>query len=77
MSAPQFLTEADLGDLLGAPEATVAEWRRRYRWPHFKVGRQVRFTEADVRAIEALHHVVGTKAAALPDQTALSAARSK
>jgi hypothetical protein len=52
-----FLTEADLAATLGETEEKVAEWRRRYGWPHIKIGRQVRFTEADVRAITAQHHV--------------------
>jgi uncharacterized protein YjcR len=72
----EFLTDADLGDMFGVHESKVAEWRRRYAWPHVKVGREVRYTDADVRAIAAKHHVEGSKAAALPGQTALSAARS-
>lgn len=72
-----FLTEADLAATLGETEEKVAEWRRRYGWPHIKIGRQVRFTEADVRAITAQHHVESGKPEALPGQTALSAARSR
>lgn len=72
-----FLTEADLAKKLGEPEAKVVEWRRRYNWPHLKIGRQVRYTESDLRAIEALHHVEGEKPGGLPGQTALSAARSR
>jgi uncharacterized protein YjcR len=72
-----FLTDADLAEKLGEPEAKVVEWRRRYGWPHLKIGRQVRYTEADVRAIEALHHVGTAKSETLPGQTALSAARSR
>lgn len=69
-------TEADLAEVLGEPEEKVAEWRRRYGWPHFKIGRQVRFTDADVDAIVALHHVGGASRAGLPGQTALSARRA-
>lgn len=72
-----YLTDADIAGKLGIPETKAAEWRRRYRWPHLKLGRVVRYTEADVRAIEAIHHVEGEKRAALPGQTALSAARSR
>jgi excisionase family DNA binding protein len=71
-----FLTEAELADRLGETEDKVSEWRRRYGWPHLKFGRQVRFTEEDVRAIVAIHHVEAAKQAGLPGQTALSAARS-
>lgn len=74
--AAQFLTEADLAAELGETEDKVAEWRRRYSWPHVKIGRQVRFTEADVRAIAAMHHVAGGSRTGLSDQTALSAARA-
>lgn len=73
----EFLTETDLADKLGVPESTVSEWRRRYGWPHMKIGRQVRYTEADVRAIETQHHLSGDRRHALPDQTALSAARAR
>ena len=72
-----FITEAALAEALGASEAQVTEWRRRYNWPHVKIGRQVRFTEADVRAIESLHHVTPKADDVLPGQTALSAARSR
>lgn len=72
-----FLTEADLAEKLGEPEEKVAEWRRRYGWPHMKIGRRIRYTEADVRAIEARHHVEPPAATALPGQTARSAARSR
>lgn len=72
----EFITEATLAKSLGEPEEKIADWRRRYGWPHVKIGREVRYTEADVRAIAAQHHAGGAKRDALPDQTALSAARS-
>ena len=72
-----FLTESDLAGVLGVSETKVREWRRQYGWPHVKIGRQVRFTEADVRAIEAQHHVAADKPEGLPGQTARSVARSR
>lgn len=72
-----FITEADLAERLGVTEAKVTEWRRQYGWPHLKIGRQVRFTEADVQAIERQHRVDSSKPAGLPGQTGLSAARSR
>lgn len=72
----EFLTEGDLALRLSVPEATVTAWRQRYGWPHIKIGRQVRFSEADVRAIEAQHHVKTERPAGLPGQTSLSARRS-
>lgn len=72
-----FITEDELAVDLKEPVEKVAEWRKRYRWPHIKIGRQVRYTEADVRAIQALHHVEAPKSSALPGQTTLSAARSR
>lgn len=71
-----FITEADLADTLEVSVETVTEWRRRYGWPHVKIGRQVRFTEADVRAIAAQHHVGSKRPGGLPDQTERSVARS-
>jgi hypothetical protein len=40
------------------------------------VGRQVRYTEADIEAIERMQRVGGERPTTLPGQTALSAARS-
>lgn len=74
-----YFTDADLAEKLREPDVDkVRRWRRRYGWPHFRVGREVRYTADDLRAIERLHHVE-PKAAddALPGQTALSAARSR
>lgn len=70
-----FITEADLAERLGVAETKVTEWRRQYNWPHIKIGRQVRFTEADVQAIQTLHHVTADRPAGLPGQTALSSSR--
>lgn len=72
-----YLTDADLAELFGEPEWKIAKWRQRYGWPHLKVGRQVRYTEADVAAIERLHRVESEAPKGLAGQTALSAARSR
>ena len=74
-----YLTDADLAERLGGEvtESDVARWRLQYGWPHLKVGRKVRYTEADVKRIEAMHHVEAEAPAGLPGQTALSAARSR
>lgn len=72
-----YLTDADLAERLATTEATVVAWRQRYGWPHLKVGRQVRYTESDVKRIEQLHHVESDAPTALPGQTKLSAARSR
>lgn len=72
-----YFTDADLAEKLREPDVDkVIAWRRAYGWPHLKIGRQVRYTEADLRAIEALHRVEGTKVTVLPGQTKRSAARS-
>lgn len=72
-----YETDATLAERFGVPEWKVAKWRLRYGWPHMRVGRLVRYTEADVAAIERMHHVDPAPAdPALPGQTALSAARS-
>lgn len=72
-----YLTDADLAERLATTEASVIAWRQRYGWPHNKFGRQVRYSEADVKRIEAMHHVDADAPAGLPGQTALSAARSR
>lgn len=56
-----LLTEADLAELMQETEARVYEWRKRYRWPHLKIGRKVRYTEAQVEQILAAHVVAGEK----------------
>ena len=76
MSAPRFHTEAEVGDMLGVHESKVAKWRLKYGWPHVKVGREVRYTDADVEAIARQMHVDASKVKGLPGQTALSARRS-
>lgn len=71
-----FRTETELAELLGIPVERAAEHRRRYGWPHLKIGREVRYTESDVRAIEAKHHVSPERPEGLPGQTPRSIARS-
>lgn len=73
----EWLTEPEVAAKLKITERQAADWRLRYHWPHIKVGRQIRYTEADLAAIERIHHVAPEKASGLPGQTALSVARSK
>lgn len=51
----QLLTEADLVEVLNVPGdnpiATLRQWRKQYRWPHVKLGREVRFTPTQVESI--------------------------
>ncbi len=71
-----YYTEADLAEMFGVDEPTITKWRRQYDWPHLKMGRRVRFTEAAVVEIEGRHHVAGERVRSLPGQTSRSAARS-
>lgn len=74
-----LLTEAQLADALGATRDQVGVWRRQYGWPHVKLGREVRFTAAQVDEIVALHTVRPantTQPVGLPGQTPRSAARN-
>lgn len=75
MSA-DLLTEADLAERLQATPTQVREWRRQYDWPFIKLGRSIRFSEADYEAIKASHHVASERPKGLPGQTRLSARRS-
>lgn len=71
-------TDADLAETFGVPEKTIANWRRRYDWPHVLVGRSIRYTAEQVDEIVRQHTQtpVGTSSTvtALPGQTARSAA---
>lgn len=75
----RLLSDADLGEVLGATEQKVGEWRRAYGWPHVKVGRQVRYTDAHVEQIIAAHSKQGesepTPAVGIPGQTARAGRR--
>lgn len=72
-----MLTEHDLADVLKVDARQVASWRRRYAWPHVRVGRTVRFTSDQVAWIVRLHtcNPAAPAAGALPGQTCLSVAR--
>lgn len=72
----RLYTETEVADLLHVDIDTVALWRRRYGWPHVKLGRQIRFTEANILAIQAQHSVKGETVEGLPGQTSRSARRS-
>lgn len=41
----------DLAEAFGIPVSTVRDLCRRHKWPHLKVGRATRFTEAQVEEI--------------------------
>lgn len=78
-AAPELLTDADLAQAFGAPEKTIANWRRRYDWPHITVGRSIRYTPENVEQILRRHQVTAAATApnAIPGQTQRSAARAK
>lgn len=48
----KLLTPAQTAELLGIKEQTLTVWRctKRYPLPYVKVGRSVKYREADVRA---------------------------
>jgi len=51
-------TPAEMADILKIEEREVEALRRRHRWPHVKAGRKnIRFTDAQVAAIIAIHTV--------------------
>jgi len=64
-----YLTEADLADRFQVTVHVVGEWRRRYGWPHLKIGRTVRYTAAHVARIEQIHAVMIDPAVALSLRT--------
>lgn len=52
MSAGRTLTTQDIADRYGISEYQVKDRCRRGEWPHLRVGRLVRFTEAHVEQID-------------------------
>lgn len=76
-------TTDELAALLGTSAAQIDQWRKRYGWPHVKIGRTVRFTTSQVDEILARHTVRdGGKTeprvpGQLPGQTRLSALRNR
>ncbi|GAB3667152.1 hypothetical protein GCM10027596_35850 [Nocardioides korecus] len=72
-----LLTETELAEVLRLETDHVRHLRQREGWPHVKLGRQVRFTEDDVRDIIKSHHVVPSRPHGLPGQTPLSIARNR
>lgn len=52
-----FFTETQLADALGVAPAVVAGWRRRYGWPHLRIGRTIRYTVEQVAQIKRMHTV--------------------
>jgi hypothetical protein len=79
-SVPTLLSDATLAEVFGegVTERTVADWRRRYGWPHLTVGRSVRYTPEHVEQILRSHQAAtGPKPTALPGQTRRSASRAR
>ena len=75
----RLATEADLADILGIPETRVSELRRRYGWPHVKIGRTFRFTTAHIEQIIASHTSAApdSPAVVISGQTTRSASRRR
>ena len=78
MSIPIILTEAELAELLKIEPEQARRLRWKHDWPHLGIGKHVRYTEAQVEAILALHtHMPEPMAPPLhvvPGQSARSAA---
>lgn len=79
MTTPELLSDADLAQAFDAPEKTIANWRRRYDWPHVLVGQTIRYTPEHVEQILRRHEVTAPANAptALPGQTRRSASRAR
>lgn len=75
----KLTTEDELADDFRMSVERLRELRKRYRWPHVRLGRfEVRFTEAQVEQIVAQRTTKPTEASrtAVPGQTKRSAGRS-
>jgi hypothetical protein len=76
----ELLSDHGLAKVFGGDvtERTVADWRRRYDWPHITVGRTVRYTPEHVEQILAQHQTTtGPALTSIPGQTRRSASRSR
>ena len=56
-SSPTYLTEQQLADRLQIELGQVQKLRRAKGWPHMLFGRNIRYTEAQVAAIEKIQTV--------------------
>lgn len=77
---PALHTVAEMAESLGVTERKIVAWAKRYNWPHERFGRELRFTDEQVRDILAKH---GHRSSATTDakplitgQTARSARRA-
>lgn len=51
MKDRKLLSPEDVSELIGIPETTLAQWRyRKQGMPYLRIGRLVRYDEADVDA---------------------------
>lgn len=74
MSEPTILaTESDLAELFGVSVRSIQRTRTENQWPHVKVAKAFRFTEAQVQEIIRIQSQ--RPPAAVARQTARSAAR--
>ncbi len=73
----EFRSADDLAADFGVDRLTLLEWRRRYSWPHTRIGRKFYFTAEQVEAIKKAHEITGPKVAPIAGQTARSANRRR
>lgn len=52
-----LLTHNDIATRLNMPLSTIVELRKREGWPHYRIGKSIRFTDAQVEEILAGHLV--------------------
>ena len=83
-SAPiRLYTPAELAEFFGISERTLLDWRRENGWPSVRVGRTVRFTQAQVDEILDRHSQVPqdgqttVEPVVIPGQSKGSAARQQ
>ena len=63
MSTPTY-DATEVGERYGHSRAYALEQARKGNWPHLKVGREVRFTDAHLTQIDAMHEVKATRSVA-------------
>lgn len=78
----KLYTPADLAELFGVTERWIHEWRRTNGWPSVRVGRTIRFTQAQVDEILERHSQApetpeSDPVTLIPGQSKASAARQQ
>lgn len=69
------MTDVELAERFGVSRRRVLEWNTRFGWAHIRIGKKVRWTEAQVADILRKHTVAGGEVKTADGRTSRSKAR--